>query len=114
MTEELVVLVTAGSEEEARTISHKLIHEELVACVNIVPAVQSIFQWEGKITEETESLLILKTTNHVFPKLEAAIKTHHSYSVPEIIALPIKIGSLDYLSWVRQQVKASVAQESQE
>ncbi len=114
MTKELVVFVTTGSEKEAKEISHKLIQEELAACVNLVPTVQSIFQWEGKITEDKECLLIIKTTNHAFHELEAVIKAHHSYSVPEIIALPIDIGSLDYLSWVRQQVKSSVGQESQE
>ncbi len=114
MANELVVFVAVGSEDEAKTISHKLIEDKLAACVNIVPTIQSIFQWEGKITEEKECLLIVKTTSHAFHEVEAVIKAHHSYSVPEIVALPIKVGSSDYLSWVRQQVKSFEVQESQE
>ena len=107
MAEEIVVFVTTGSESEAKTISRRLVQDGLVACANIVPTIQSIFQWEGIISEEQESLLILKTKADVFHVLEAAIKAHHSYSVPEIIAIPIQMGSSDYLSWVRQMVKAT-------
>lgn len=106
MLEELVVFVTTGSEQEAREISHALVQDRLVACVNIIPTVQSIFQWEGIVTEEQENLLIMKTTSAAFCELEAAIKAQHSYRVPEIIALPVQMGSSDYLAWVRQQVKA--------
>ena len=111
MTDELVVFVTAGSEPEAKKISYKLVQEGLVACVNIVPAIQSIFQWEGKVAEEQEYLLILKTTAGAFQALEAAVKAQHSYGIPEVIALPIQMGSSEYLSWVRQQVTAPSGQE---
>ncbi len=113
MAEELVVFVTTGSEKEAKEISHALVQSRLVACVNIIPTVQSIFQWEGVVTEEQESLLVMKTTSEAFRELEAAIKAQHSYSVPEIIAFPVQMGSTDYLSWVRQQVKPTLVQTSQ-
>ena len=111
MAEEIVVLVTTGSEEEAKTISRQLVKDGLVACANIVPQIQSIFQWDGKVSEEQETLIILKTKGHIFHSLEAAIKTLHSYSVPEIIALPIEMGSSDYLSWLGQMVKPSCIQD---
>ena len=111
MAEEIVVFVTTGSESEAKTISYKLVQDGLVACVNIIPTVQSIFQWEGRVTEEQECLLILKTTVNAFRAVEAAVKAHHSYSVPEIIALPIQMGSSEYLSWIRRQINVSLTQE---
>lgn len=111
MAEEIVVFVTAESESEAKSISYKLVEDGLVACVNIIPTVQSIFQWEGKITEEQECLLILKTTANAFRALEASIKASHSYSVPEIIALPIQLGSSEYLTWIRQQINGPLSQK---
>ncbi|MCA9471305.1 MAG: divalent-cation tolerance protein CutA [Nitrospirales bacterium] len=109
MSQEIVVLVTAGSEDEARNIAKIIVQKGLVACVNIIPKIQSVFTWDGAVTEEQESLLIAKTTMKAFEKLESAIKTLHSYSVPEIIALPIHAGSLEYLSWVRETVNTKEA-----
>ena len=102
---EIVVLITASSEEEAQNISRVLVGENLAACVNIIPKVRSIFQWEEKVTEEHECLLILKSVTDVFDSLVAKVKAHHSYSVPEVIALPILKGSADYLAWVREVIQ---------
>ena len=99
---EVVVLITTGSEEEARKIGRLLVSEGLVACANIVPKVQSIFRWEGKVVEEAETLLIVKSVADAFESLETKVKAHHSYDVPEIIAIPIQKGSTEYLSWVRK------------
>jgi periplasmic divalent cation tolerance protein len=101
----LVVLVTTGSVEEARSIADLVVEGQLAACASIVERVQSIFRWEGKKASEQESLLILKTTSDRFPQLQARIKAAHSYSVPEIIALPIMLGSQDYLSWIEEQTQ---------
>ena len=98
---EIVVLVTVGSEEQGVTLGKLLVERNLVACVNLVPRVRSIFKWEGSVSIEQECLLILKSTSDVFAALETTIKAHHSYDVPEIIAFPIIAGSADYLSWVR-------------
>jgi len=100
--DEIVVLVTAGSEEEATRIARDLVEKKLVACVNILPGVRSIFQWEGKVTEECEYLLIAKTVSQAFEPVVAAVKSLHSYRVPEIIALPIQQGLPEYLRWVRE------------
>ena len=99
---EVVVLITTASEAEAQKIGRVLVEEGLVACANILPGVRSIFCWEGQVTEEQEVLLVLKSVSEVFDSLEATVKAHHSYSVPEIIALPIQTGSEPYMKWVRE------------
>lgn len=98
---EIVVLVTTGSQEESARIGHTVVQEGLVACANIIPTIQSIFQWEGKVVTEGESLLVLKTHDERFDELCKKIKSLHRYDVPEIIALPIVYGSHEYLEWVR-------------
>lgn len=103
--DEIVVLVTAGSEAEATRIARALVEQDLVACVNILPDVRSIFHWEGKITEEREFLLVAKTVSQAFDRVATAVKSLHSYNVPEVIALPIQHGLPEYLSWVRNVTK---------
>ncbi|MCZ6799053.1 MAG: divalent-cation tolerance protein CutA [Nitrospirae bacterium] len=102
---EIVVFVTTQNEVDANTLAEILVSQKVAACVNIVPQVQSVFEWEGKVSKETESLMVIKSTAKAYPALEATIKSHHSYSVPEIIALPITLGSADYLSWIQKTVK---------
>ncbi|GJL54234.1 MAG: divalent-cation tolerance protein CutA [Nitrospirales bacterium] len=111
MAGEIVVLVTTASEAEAKAIATRIVQDRLVACVNIVPAIQSVFEWEGQVSEEQESLLIIKTTVEMFAMLESAVKMHHSYRVPEIIAFPIQMGSADYLDWLRHAVNPTIANE---
>jgi periplasmic divalent cation tolerance protein len=98
---EVVVLVTTASEEEAAQVGQALVKEGLVACANIVPGIRSIFRWEGKIEEEAECLLVLKSQRDHFEQLSKRVKELHSYSVPEIIALPIVDGLPEYLAWLR-------------
>jgi periplasmic divalent cation tolerance protein len=98
---EIVVFVTTSSEEEAARISRSLVETGLVACANILPRIRSIFRWEGKVAEEQEALIILKSRSQRFEELTSAIKKIHSYKVPEIIAIPIVQGSAEYLSWLR-------------
>jgi periplasmic divalent cation tolerance protein len=99
-TDRIIVLITAGSEEEAHKIAELLVNEKKAACVNIVPAVDSLFWWEGKIESARESLLLVKTKASLFPEIVELVKETHSYEVPEIIALPIIAGSEDYLKWL--------------
>jgi periplasmic divalent cation tolerance protein len=104
MGDYLVVFVTAASEEQARALAMELLQKKLIACANLVP-VRSFFVWQDKVQDEAEVLMILKTTSAVFKeKLEAAIKQLHSYEVPEIIGLPVVIGSADYLQWISSEV----------
>ena len=99
-TDRIIVLITAGSEEEAHNIAESLIKGKKAACVNIVPAVDSLFWWEDKIESARESLLLVKTKASLFPEIVELVKRTHSYEVPEIIALPIIAGSEDYLRWL--------------
>ena len=102
MPESLVVFVTCGSEEEGLKIAHALVQERLAACVNLMSPIRSIYRWEGKICDEKEWLLIIKTQTPRFDDLEKRVKALHSYSVPEIIALPIVTGSPSYLNWLEE------------
>jgi periplasmic divalent cation tolerance protein len=105
MAGEIVVLITTPSEKEAKKIGLALVEERLAACVNVVPRVESVFAWQGKICREREALMIVKTTPRRFGKLSSRVKQLHRYTVPEIIALPIRAGSPQYLQWVREMTK---------
>jgi len=98
----IVVLITAVSREEADRIARRLVEDRLAACVTIVPQVRSIFMWEQKLSQEDEVLLLVKSRRAQFAQLAEAVKRLHSYSVPEIIALPVVMGSADYLRWVSE------------
>jgi len=100
MSQPIVVLVTCGSEEEALKIANALVEERLAACANLISPIRSIYRWEGKIWDEKEWLLIIKTQSHRFGELEKKVKSLHSYSVPEIVSLPIAEGSPPYLNWL--------------
>jgi periplasmic divalent cation tolerance protein len=102
MAEEIIVLITASSANEAATIAAALVDEHIAACVNIIPEVRSLFLWEGKTQDARETLLICKSRQPLLKKLILRVKALHSYTVPEIIALPIIAGSQDYLDWVRE------------
>jgi len=99
-TDRIIVLIIAGSEEEAHKIADLLVNEKKAACVNIVPGVDSLFWWEGKLDSARESLLLVKTKASLFPEIVEMVKRMHSYEVSEIIALPIIGGSEDYLKWL--------------
>jgi periplasmic divalent cation tolerance protein len=98
--DKIVVLITTGSKEEAHKIAELLVNGKKAACVNIVPGVDSVFRWKGKIDSARESLLLVKTKKSLFPEIVELVKRMHSYEVPEIIALPIIGGSEDYLKWL--------------
>jgi periplasmic divalent cation tolerance protein len=97
---QVVVFITASEEEEAAKIAHALVDAKLVGCVNIVKNIRSIYRWEDKIEDDKEVLMIAKTEQRLFGPLEKKVKEFHSYSVPEIIALPIIEGSQEYLAWL--------------
>ena len=96
----IVILITAKNDAEAKKIAEALVKKKLIACANIIKGIKSFFWWEGKVDKANEVLLVLKTKRILFKKIEKTVKTLHSYSVPEIIALPIVEGSKDYLKWV--------------
>jgi periplasmic divalent cation tolerance protein len=105
MTDKRIVLTTAGSEEEARKIARHLVENRLAACVNIVPQIESIYRWQGKVDSSREWLLLVKTNQERFPAVCDAIRKLHSYELPECVVLNIEDGSSDYLQWLADSVK---------
>src|ERR1043165_1957783 len=100
MTDARIVLTTAGSEEEARKIAHTLVERRLAACVNIVPQVESVYRWQGKVESATEWLLVIKTQAGSFERVRDAVKELHSYELPECFMLEITEGDKAYLDWI--------------
>ena len=96
----IVILITTGSEEEAHRIADQLLNQRKAACVNIVPRVDSLFWWQGKLDSAQESLLVIKTKTSKLKEITELVKKVHSYEVPEVIALPIIGGNEDYLKWL--------------
>jgi periplasmic divalent cation tolerance protein len=105
MTDKILVLTTAGSQDEARKIGRALVDRLLAACVSIVPQVTSIYRWEGEVEEAQEWLLIVKTTQAAFERVREAILELHSYDLPECVSVSIDDGNVAYLSWIGQSVK---------
>jgi len=100
----IVVLSTVGKAEDAERIGRALVERGLAACVNIVPAVTSIYRWKGKVEREEERLLLIKTRAERFPALREALVSLHPYEVPEVLALPIEDGHQPYLAWLDENV----------
>jgi periplasmic divalent cation tolerance protein len=105
MTDKRIIFTTAGSKEEARKIANALVERKLAACVNIVPKVESIYRWEGKIETAEEWLLIVKTNANAFARVRDAIKELHSYDLPECVSISIDEGSEEYLRWIADEVQ---------
>jgi len=104
MTQARIVLTTSGSQEEAQKIARALVERKLAACVNIVPQIESIYRWQGKVESATEWLLIIKTEARAFERLREAIKELHSYELPECVMLEVAGGSGAYLEWIGENV----------
>lgn len=101
-----VVLVTATNEEQALAIARAVVDERLAACANLIGPIRSIYRWQGKLHDDREHLLIIKSRASMVPKLERRVKELHSYEVPEVIALPIAAGSKPYLEWLLEATEA--------
>jgi len=104
MTDKILVLTTAGSEKNAKTIAETLVQRRLAACVNILPKLTSIYRWQEKIETAEEWLLIIKTTRKNFTAVRDAIKDLHTYELPECISVAIDDGSEGYLGWIAESV----------
>jgi periplasmic divalent cation tolerance protein len=104
-TENIVVFITAANEEEGGRLAKLLLERRLAACVSLLPSARSFFWWEGRIDEQTETVMIVKSRRQALPQLIETVQKHHSYSVPEIIALPIIGGAENYLTWLATEVR---------
>lgn len=91
--------------ESSQTLARALVDSRLAACVNLLPAVQSIYHWQGAVETATEVTLLIKTTQHRFPELQQAIVAMHPYDVPEVIGWPLAAGHLPYLQWVAAETR---------
>lgn len=103
----IVVFITAPTHEEARLLADKLVETQIVACVQILPEMESVYRWQGKVERQTEHLLIAKTTAERFAELETEVRALHSYDTPEIVSFPLTQCSTDYLRWLQNSVARS-------
>jgi len=104
MAEARIVLTTVGLHERAEELARRLVERRLAACVNIVGPIRSIYRWQGKVENDQEYLLILKTSGERAAELEATFAELHPYELPERVELAIEGGSAAYLSWLGEQV----------
>jgi periplasmic divalent cation tolerance protein len=108
MEQALLVLTNVPDAPSAQMLAHHLVEKRLAACVNRLPAVQSVYRWQGQIEEATEVTLLIKTTHARYAELEAAIKSLHPYQTPEIIAINIVDGLSEYIGWIEQETKKDI------
>ena len=106
MTDKKIVLTTCGNAADAERIARALLERRLAACVNIVAGVRSLYHWQGRIEDEAELLLVIKTTEAAVEPLKAALEEIHPYDVPELIVLPIEDGAPAYLDWIAANTSA--------
>lgn len=98
----IIVFMTASNGEEAARLAEMLVGAHLAACVQILPEMESVYRWQGKVERAAEVLLLAKTTRSKFEELEREVRALHSYDTPEIIAVPVIAGSMPYLDWIKQ------------
>ncbi len=100
----ILVLSTCKNLEEGKALARKLVEEKLVACVNCLPGISSTYFWEGEVCEESEVLLLCKSTKEKYTELESFIKKHHSYDTPEVLSLRVDAINDDYANWLGNSV----------
>lgn len=110
MTTASLVYITVPDTETARTLAHEILKKRLAACANILPAMQSLYWWDGAVQEDCESLLLLKTTAERFQDVKACVLAHHPYDCPCITQLPITDGHPDFLRWITEQTASLSSQ----
>ncbi|XP_050215270.1 protein CutA, chloroplastic [Mercurialis annua] len=101
----IVVYVTVPNRDAGKKLAQSIVKEKLAACVNIVPGVESVYQWQGEIQTDSEELLIIKTRQSLLEALTEHVKANHEYDVPEVISLPITGGSIPYLEWLKNSTR---------
>jgi periplasmic divalent cation tolerance protein len=104
-----LILAAAGSIKEAETISRALVEERLAACCTVLPAARSTYRWEGRIMQDDESLIFVKSTLARYGEIEQRIRTLHSYMLPEILCIPVACGFESYVSWLQKAVTPAEA-----
>lgn len=104
----IVIVTSVGTEEQANGIARELIASRQAACVNIIPGVRSVYRWQGKVCEDGEWLLVIKTIDDEFEAVAETIQELHSYDLPEILAFSVTRGEKSFLEWIEDSVDKSV------
>lgn len=105
MSEPIIVLTTIEDQKSGEALAQMLVEKRLAACVQVMPAMISVYRWEDHIEYASESLLLIKTTRELYHEIEETIRKNHRYETPEILALPVVAGAADYLQWLTGAVK---------
>jgi periplasmic divalent cation tolerance protein len=105
MTDFQIVLSSCADREQAERIAHRLVEQQLAACVNILPGAQSVYRWQGKVESAAETMMVIKTSADLVAEVELTIASLHSYEVPEFLVLPVYGGSHAYLAWLRDSLR---------
>jgi periplasmic divalent cation tolerance protein len=105
MTDKIVIFVAVGNSSDAALLAKSLVEKRLAACANLIPGISSWYWWEGRVNQDQEVLLIIKTSRDKFAALEKEVLRLHSYAVPEIIAVQIVEGSKNYLNWIEESLR---------
>jgi periplasmic divalent cation tolerance protein len=108
MEQALLVITNLADAASARQLARALVEQRLAACVNMLPAVHSIYRWEGAVEEAAEVTLLIKTTTARYPALERAIQALHPYELPEVIAVPVSAGLPAYLGWIARETRKEI------
>src|SRR5271157_981777 len=106
MTDNIVVLSTCATQEEAEKLARLLLDERLAACVNVIPRTRSYYRWKGAIESADECLLLVKSSRELFSSIRAILEKEHSYEVPELLALPVVEGAANYLNWLLANLRS--------
>ncbi len=110
----IVVVTTVGTQEQALDIAHHLVSRKLAACVNIVPGIRSIFRWKGKLNDDTEFMLLVKTVEESFAAVKDAIRELHAYELPEILAYPAAMADRAFAAWIGDSTSGPPEEEETE
>lgn len=108
MEQALLVITNLPDLASAQKLAHALVEQRLAACVNLLPAVQSVYRWNNAVEEAAEVMLMIKTTMTRYATLEQAIQALHPYELPEVIALPVSAGLPAYLGWIAQETRKEI------
>nr|PJB80207.1 MAG: divalent-cation tolerance protein CutA [Acidobacteria bacterium CG_4_9_14_3_um_filter_49_7] len=103
--EYILVMTTVGSEEQALTIANALVYKKIAACVNTVPAIRSVYRFKGRVWDDEEYLLIIKSTTVHYDEIEKTIAALHNYEIPEILSFPMQKGKPEFFNWIQESVR---------
>ncbi len=106
MKDAVIAITTTNNEREARMLAERMVRERLAACVQIVPKIQSIYEWDGEIHNDMEHMLIIKSREECVKNLKAFMEKNHSYEVPEFLVMPVVDGLEDYFKWLKDNTKS--------